>query len=216
MMLVPVYCHSTTAGVYEMSDPRLCGSRAYNTRALSSSTHAMCASAETVWKAASTSPKRRRERMSRTGPSGEAFFFPSVTSDRDWNVDSMLTSSASAQKRNQARAAEERAAPAAPGAGCFSMAASTATWWQPTVRIFSRTFFSLCRLGGSSIWYSGSGSAGSQTMSASGSGSTRTGTSCSTRWSATLPVSEKSKPRMGRPSRPLASRRVVRSLEAQL
>mmetsp|Transcript_113399 Transcript_113399/g.353531 ORF Transcript_113399/g.353531 Transcript_113399/m.353531 type:complete len:247 (-) Transcript_113399:82-822(-) len=155
--------------------------------------------------------------MSRTGPSGEVVFFPSMTSASDGKVEAMLTRSASALSFSLARGTEVRAAPAlAPACVGRSCAASTATCCAPTARIFSSTFFSRCRLGGSSIWYSGSGSAGSQIRSASCSGMTLTGTSCSTRWSATLPVSENSKPRIGRPSRPLASLRVVRSLEAQL
>mmetsp|Transcript_23241 Transcript_23241/g.66046 ORF Transcript_23241/g.66046 Transcript_23241/m.66046 type:complete len:211 (+) Transcript_23241:302-934(+) len=124
----------------------------------------------------------------------------------------MLTRSASALSRSHARAIDVNAPPPV----LPSWAASTVTCCAPTARIFSRTFFSRCKLGGNSIWYSGSGKAGSHIRSASCSGITLTGTSCSTRWSATLPVSENSKPRIGRPSRPLANRRVVRSLDAQL
>mmetsp|Transcript_948 Transcript_948/g.2846 ORF Transcript_948/g.2846 Transcript_948/m.2846 type:complete len:209 (+) Transcript_948:227-853(+) len=170
----------------------------------------MCASAETCWKAASTSPRRRRDKNSRTGHSGEVDFFPSITSPSEGKVEAMLTSSASAHSCRLARAEDPALSP-----GC-SWQASTATCCAPTARILSRTFLMRCRLDGNSIWYSGSGSAGSQITSASVSGMTRTGTSCSTRWSATLPVRENSKPRIGRPSRPFASLKVVRSLDAQL
>mmetsp|Transcript_40419 Transcript_40419/g.112365 ORF Transcript_40419/g.112365 Transcript_40419/m.112365 type:complete len:263 (+) Transcript_40419:138-926(+) len=169
----------------------------------------MCASALSCWKAARTSANRRKERRSRTGPSGQGALFPSMTREREGNVEATLTSSASAASFSQTRSA-------AAMLGARSLPASTCTNCAPTARIFSMTVLSRCRLTGNSIWYSGSGKAGSAMDSASASGMTLTGTSCSTRWSATFPARLNSKPRMGLPSRPLARRSVVLSLEAQL
>mmetsp|Transcript_72143 Transcript_72143/g.181854 ORF Transcript_72143/g.181854 Transcript_72143/m.181854 type:complete len:204 (-) Transcript_72143:390-1001(-) len=203
-----------------MSDPRLCGRRAYKTNALFCSTHAMCASALISWKAASTSARRRSDKKRRTGPSGGVVVLPSITSVNDEKVEAMVTSSASATNLSHARQGppfpDMVLAGFAIAPPAFSCAASTRICCAPTAFIFSKTLLSRARLEGSSIWYSGSGNGGSRMVSASVSGITRTGTSCSTRWSATLPGKANSKPRMGRPSRPFAKRSVVRSLLAQL